>query len=150
MISTAPLIWLANTITGWHFAIWLALGFALVARHSAQEAEMGFLAAVVFALASLALAYAVLALIFGQIFGDTYRFEQIWFTSLVLGVAVSATFVLWVSIADSEAHMGFLFTAFVIFSLFLGAAFNLFLYVMPHVVGWGIYEFPKQPWGVKN
>lgn len=89
------------------------------------------------------------ALVFGQVFGDKYSFNQVWPTSLVLGILVAAFFMLWVHFTGSSPpQIGFEVFAFLFFAAFLGIAFNLFLYVMPRLVGLGLIDLPRFSWAV--
>lgn len=98
----------------------------------------------------LTAAYFLFAPMVGQIFGDKYSFAQVWPSSAALGMVFTGIlFATAYSTEPQSSPIGFLIVGFLALSLFLGLALNLFLYVAPRAVGWGIVEWPKAPWGVE-
>lgn len=153
MIDFAPLKWVVATLTVWHLGIWASLA-AFLGWSAWRRAQLdtGSQALVEFAFGQLSLifVYVLGALILGQIFGDKFKFSQVWPTSMVLGVILAAGFVLYVQFMDRGApQVAFKLFAFLFFSIFLGLGLNLFLYALPRSVGWGLFEIPTASWGVK-
>lgn len=136
-----PLLYVWDTLTVWHLAIWIAVpivfGVVLPLRDG-RPVVRRWLAA---GLPVLAIAYAVLAIATGQMFGDTFTLAALWrSTALLGGVAVCLL------LAGSERRPPWpISLAFVIF----GAAFVTFaLWLLPRVAGLGLIDFPEASWGV--
>lgn len=148
-MSFDPLTYAWRSITLVHAAIFAALVLVPVVMPRANQPDTvdfpGFPLNAVMILA----AYFLFAPIVGQVFGDKFSFSQVWPSSAVLGMIFAGILVGAAGVVEGRSGpIGFLVFAFVAGSVFLGLAFNLFLYVFPRMVGWGIVQIPKAPWGV--
>ncbi|WP_416832569.1 MAG: hypothetical protein ACMUJI_06410 [Erythrobacter sp.] len=157
MMSLEPLNYALNTLTFWH-----ALALSLLCAPTAWIYVNGNIDAQlvrnpIFGLllqaGMVTWVYFLIAPVVGQVFGDKYSFAQVWPSSVTLGVTFAAM-IITVSASREWSDMnaklaGFLASAFVVFSLFLGLALNLFLWLLPRVIGFGLIDFPKLSWGVQ-
>lgn len=153
MMYFEPIRYVWSTISFWHVAIWLGLsvinGWGIISLGSAYGD--GLLPWIHVSLGTLSLVwgYMLLAIIVGQIFGEKFTFSEVWPTSAVLGLLLAAGFVSFVlTTSSNRLELSSSVFVFVVFAVFLGLTLNLFLYVMPRMVGLGIIELPKMPWGV--
>lgn len=144
----APLAYALGLVGPMHFGVWLLVPIALGV--SIQDGSVDInLSQISVMLVLLALGYLLFMPMIGQIFGDHYSFAQVWPASAILGVLISAAFVGFVAISDPKAGLGFAFVAFAVFSVFLGLALNLFLWLMPRMVRlFAMIDLPKYSWGV--
>ncbi len=156
-MSFAPLKYAWNAITIWHFLALVVFMLPTVWSYwtgTADDRAIGSSASgVMFLTFMLCWAYFLFAPTFGQVFGDKFTFSQVWLSSIVLGLTMSAAFVSYGfsqrdQLVDSE-QIGFAVFAFLFFSVFLGLVLNFFLWLLPRMAGWGAAELPKYDWAVK-
>lgn len=136
-----PLLYVWETLTVWHLAIWLAVpivvGVVLPLR-AGRPIMWTWIAAT---LPMLALVYAVLAIGTGQMFGDKFTLAALWRSTALLGGAWIGL-VLAVSQWRPPWPVSLFFVA-------VGAGFVTFaLWFLPRVADLGFIDFPEAAWGV--
>lgn len=148
-MSFEPLVYAFRSITLVHAVIFVALVMLPAFVPSKYRAGNNDFASFPFNAVMILAGYFLFAPVVGQIFGDKFAFAQVWPSSAVLGMIFAAILVAVAYLNESRSSsVGFLVFAFLVGSLFLGLALNLFLYFFPRAVGWGVVEVPKAPWGV--
>ena len=153
----APLRYAWNAITIWHFVALAAFmaptTWSYVSGRAPESSVTSEFGGLLFFAFMICWMYFLIAPVMGQIFGDKFSFSAVWPSSIVLGVAMSAAFVTFGFSRGTEVFttelQGFALIAFVFFSVFLGLALNLFLWLAPRMVGYGVVDFPKLSWGVQ-
>jgi hypothetical protein len=140
----APLAYIWGTLTIWHIAIWLALSLLVgVVMPLRFGGSVNWLLLPMF-LYMLAIVYGIFALMFGQVFGNTYSWSQIWPSGALLGGAFGA--LLFVPNGSSKPSP----FPFALFGVVVAAAFYTFcLWLFPRIAGFGLIDFPKLAWGVQ-
>ena len=142
-----PLVYAFRSLTWVHAVIYVLL-VILPVVFPARDTSNPFVNLPASAI-MIAAAYFLFAPVVGQIFGDKFAFRQVWPSSAVLGAIFAAILVGVAYFSEPRTSSpGFLIFAFLASGLFLGLVLNLFLYVAPRAVGWGIVEMPKASWGV--
>lgn len=141
MNQFVPLLYVWETLTVWHVAIWLTvslvLGLVLPLRDGRPVVWAWFAAGPPI----LAIVYALLAIATGQLFGDKFTLAALWpSTSLLGGVSVGLL------LAGSAGRPPWPISLF-----FVGVGAGLFtfaLWFLPRVAGLGLIDFPEASWGV--
>jgi hypothetical protein len=140
----APLAYIWGTLTIWHILIWLALsllvGVVVPRRFGCLVSGLSL----PMFLYMLAIAYGIFALMFGQVFGNTYSWSQIWPSGALLGGAFGALAFSPKGLSQS------LPLPVALFSIAMSAAFfAVGLWLLPRMVGLGPIDWPKLSWGVQ-
>jgi len=138
-----PLLYVWNTLTPWHIAIWLMvpalIGIVLPLR-AGRSVMWAWLPS---ALLALAIIYALLAIATGQLFGDKFTLTALWPSTALLG-----SLFIGLVLANTDrtrrppAGVGLAFIA-------VGAVFYTFaLWLLPRMADFGLIDFPELAWGV--
>lgn len=138
-----PLLYVWDTLTLWHAAIWLAvpvlIGIVLPLRGK-RPIKWGWLAR---ALLALAVMYALLAIVIGQLFGDTFTLAALWPSSALL-----STLLVGMLIASAGPGQRPPLGIAIAFVVAVAAFFSCALWFLPRAVGLGLIDFPEASWGV--
>lgn len=136
-----PLLYVWDTLTVWHLAIWLALPIVVGVVLPLRDGRPIMWAWLAAGPPVLALAYAVLAIATGQMFGDTFTLAALWrSTALLGGVLVE------LMLAGSQRRPPWPISLFFVAA---GAGFVTFaLWFLPRAAGLGFIDFPEAAWGV--
>jgi hypothetical protein len=154
VILPAPLAWVIGTITIWHLAIWVLQAGLSFWRWPNQEPPLPLPFRAWGAIFMLPIAYCMVALIAGQIFGDKYAWAQLWPAGLGLGAILSTAFLtgllpaLWVG-KGKRIEL----TILTVLSVPLAAAsFGLFFtvawWLFPRLIDFGLIDWPEFSWAV--
>ena len=144
-----PLGYVASTFTAWHWVIGSTLLLLIGVVLPIANGETIKWSWVPFAALALVSMYAIMALMFGQVFGDKYPFRMIWPSGLILGALFSALPMLQLAL-PSNGDTASPPRWFAILAVFIGANFfAIALWLLPRMVGFGLFEIPKLSWGVK-
>lgn len=136
-----PLLYVWDTLTVWHVAIWLAVPIVVGVVLPSRDGRPIMWAWFVGALPLLAIAYAVLAIAAGQLFGDKFTLAALWRSTALLG-GVSVGLLLAGSRQRPPWPVNLFFVA-------AGAGFVTFaLWFLPRAAGLGLIDFPEASWGV--
>ena len=141
MSRFVPLLYVWDTLTVWHLAFWLAvpvlLGIVMPLRAGRPIIWAWFAAG----LPMLAIAYTMLAIATGQLFGDTFPLSALWRSTALLG-GLYVGMLLAGSDRRPPLPISLAFVA-------VGAGFFTFaLWFLPRAAGLGLIDFPEAPWGV--
>lgn len=141
MNQFVPLLYVWDTLTVWHVAIWLAVPLVVGVVLPLRDGRPVMWAWLAGALPLLAIAYAVLAIATGQLFGDTFTLAALWRSTALLG-GVSVGLLL----AGPQRRPPWPISLFFVAA---GAGFVTFaLWFLPRAAGLGLIDFPKASWGV--
>ncbi|WP_285711585.1 hypothetical protein [Erythrobacter oryzae] len=136
-----PLLYVWDTLTVWHVAIWLAVPIVVGVVLPLRDGRPIMWAGLAGALPMLAIAYAVLAIATGQLFGDKFTLAALWRSTALLGGA-------WIGLvlAVSQWRPPWPVSLFFVAA---GAGFVTFaLWFLPRAAGLGFIDFPEAAWGV--
>ena len=143
----APLSYLWDGLTVWHVCIWIGLTITFEMAVRKRSISLSSFKRTCFTALLLAISYGLVALLFGQVFGDTYPAAQLWPSGLVLGGLFTA--LRFLSDRFSKQPKNFP-TWFAVIAVIISANFYAFgLWLLPRVVGFGLIYVPKLAWGVQ-
>lgn len=154
-MSFEPIEWVLSTLTPWHFAAWLAFFGLSVPAMPKNKEPMPIYLRIWAGIVLLPIAYCMVGLVVGQLFGDKYSWARLWPSSFALATIVSTFFVVHLvpAIWLGRGRRGELLTlgfiavsaAVVFFGLFFASAW----WALPRMAGFGLIDFPKLSWGVQ-
>ncbi len=139
----APLVYLWDTLTVWHVAIWIALPLLMGVGLQLLADEPVLWKVLPLYLIILAITYGIFALIFGQVFGDKYSWSQLWPSGALLGGSFGA--LIFVDRSTTRPPTAFDFFGWAMAALF----FPFCIWLFPRILGFGLIDFPKLSWGVQ-
>ncbi len=143
----APLGYLWRSLTVWHLLIWIGVTLALFFFLRRKENQSPPLSWIPLAAASLALLFAIFALIIGQIFGANYSAMQIWPSGMVIGGLFAMLAFLQSRISDQAKDLPIWL---MIAGVVIAGNFNAFcIWLFPRIMGFGLIDFPRLSWGVQ-
>ncbi len=155
MTRFSPLEWVASTITAWHLAAWAVFFVLSVWLTPRGKKAMPKPLRIWGGIIMLPLVYCMGALVIGQLFGDRFSWSQIWPSGLMTGVVVSTFFVVeivpavWRG-AGRRMELSVLgIVAVPLVTVFFGLFFSVVWWVFPRIIGFGLFDLPKQSWGVQ-
>ena len=143
----APLSYLWDSLTLWHLGIWIGFTITFEMAVRRRSIPKGSFAHTCFIALLLAIFYGLFALLFGQVFGDKYPAAELWPSGLVLGGLLTSLVFLGDRFSEQPKNFP---TWFALIGVVISANFYAFgLWLLPRMVGLGLIDFPKLPWGVQ-
>ena len=152
-MSFEPLAWIESTLTPVHGIVWAVLILFFIFANSDAEDRLAMPMRITGGFIILPMIYCAMAVVIGQIFGDTYSWSQLWPTGIALGAGAGMIFLVFGLAAALDGGGLIVAIFFTAASLFATAVFGLFFsffwWAIPRVVGLAPIDFPKFSWAVQ-